>query len=89
MKIDMARKSTDNLRSELMDTPDLTTFLAANEDNFSSASAVTRLNEMLEKKGLSKAALAKQSGMSEIYLHRFLRDGAIPRAAACCACALD
>ena len=70
MKIDMARKSTDNLRSELMDTPDLTTFLAANEDNFSSASAVARLNEMLEKKGLSKAALAKQSGMSEIYLHQ-------------------
>ena len=70
MKIDMARKSTDNLRSELMDAPDLTTFLAANEDNFSSASAVARLNEMLEKKGLSKAALAKQSGMSEIYLHQ-------------------
>ena len=70
MKIDMARKSTDNLLSELMDTPDLTTFLAANEDNFSSASAVARLNEMLEKKGLSKAALAKQSGMSEIYLHQ-------------------
>ena len=70
MKIDMARKSTDNLRSELMAAPDLTTFLAANEDNFSSASAVARLNEMLEKKGLSKAALAKQSGMSEIYLHQ-------------------
>ena len=56
--------------SELMAAPDLTTFLAANEDNFSSASAVARLNEMLEKKGLSKAALAKQSGMSEIYLHQ-------------------
>ena len=70
MKTKMERRNTDNLRSELMDTPDLTTFLAANEDNFSSASAVARLNEMLEKKGLSKAALAKQSGMSEIYLHQ-------------------
>ena len=70
MKMKMERRNTDDLRSELMDTPDLTTFLAANEDNFSSASAVARLNEMLEKKGLSKAALAKQSGMSEIYLHQ-------------------
>ena len=64
MKMKMERRNTDDLRSELMDTPDLTTFLAANEDNFSSASAVARLNEMLEKKGLSKA------GMSEIYLHQ-------------------
>ena len=70
MKMKMERRNTDDLRSELMDAPDLTTFLAANEDNFSSASAVARLNEMLEKKGLSKAALAKQSGMSEIYLHQ-------------------
>ncbi len=70
MKIDMARKSTDNLRSELMDTPDLTTFLAANEANFSSESASMLLNEMLERKGISKASLAKQSGMSEIYLHQ-------------------
>ena len=66
MKMKMERRNTDDLRSELMDAPDLTTFLAANEDNFSSASAVARLNEMLEKKGLSKAALA----MSEIYLHQ-------------------
>ena len=88
MKMKMERRNTDDLRSELMDAPDLTTFLAANEDNFSSASAVTRLNEMLEKEGLSKAALAKQSGMSEIYLHQIFA-GAIPRAAACCACALD
>ena len=59
MKTKMERRNTDDLRSELMDAPDLTTFLAANEDNFSSASAVARLNEMLEKKGLSKAALRK------------------------------
>ena len=51
MKIDMARKSTDNLRSELMDTPDLTTFLAANEDNFSSASAVVCKAVFLHRTG--------------------------------------
>ena len=66
----MKWKNTDSLRSELMDTPDLQTFLAANEANFSSESAAGLLNEMLEQHGLSKAALAKQSGMSEIYLHQ-------------------
>ena len=70
MKMKMERRNTDDLRSELMDAPDLTTFVAAIEDKFSSASAVARLNEMLEKKRLSKAALAKQSGMSEKYLHQ-------------------
>ena len=68
----MKWKNTDSLRSELMDTPDLQTFLAANEANFSSESAAGLLNEMLEQHGLSKAALAKQSGMSEIYVHQIL-----------------
>ncbi len=66
----MERKNTDGLRSELMSAPDLSTFLAANEGNFSSESAVALLNGTLEKSGFSKAALAKRSGMSEIYLHQ-------------------
>lgn len=89
MKMEVERKNTDGLRNELMDAPNLQAFLSANEANFSSESASMLLNEMLERKGISKASLAKQSGMSEIYLHQILRDGAIPRAAACCACALD
>ena len=68
--MDMERKNTDGLRSELMEAPDLKAFLSVNEENFSSANAAARLNEMLEKSGISKATLAKQSGMSEIYLHQ-------------------
>lgn len=66
----MDRKTTDGLRSELMDVPDLEAFLAANEAQFATESAVSLLNGMLEKRGMSKASLAKRSGMSEIYLHQ-------------------
>ena len=70
MKMEVERKNTDGLRNELMDAPNLQAFLSANEANFSSESASMLLNEMLERKGISKASLAKQSGMSEIYLHQ-------------------
>ena len=53
----MKKKNTDGLQQELMDSPDLTQFLSQNQEQF-------------EKKNISKAALAKQSGMSEIYLHQ-------------------
>ncbi len=66
----MDRKNTDGLRSELMDAPDLEAFLAANEAQFATESAVSLLNGMLEKRGMAKASLAKRSGMSEIYLHQ-------------------
>ena len=86
MKMEVERKNTDGLRNELMDAPNLQAFLSANEANFSSESASMLLNETLERKGISKASLAKQSGMSEIYLHQIFAGGAIPRATACCAC---
>lgn len=86
MKMEVERKNTDGLRNELMDAPNLQAFLSANEANFSSESASMLLNEMLERKGISKASLAKQSGMSEFTCTRFSQGGAIPRAAACCAC---
>ena len=70
MKMEVERKNTDGLRNELMDAPNLQAFLSANEANFSSESASMLLNEMLERKGISKASLAKQSGMSEVYLHQ-------------------
>ena len=70
MKMEVERKNTDGLRSELMDAPNLQAFLSANEVNFSSKRVSMLLNEMLERKGISKAPLAKQSGMSEIYLHQ-------------------
>ena len=66
----MTHKDTDDLQQELMETPDLNSFLKDNEDNFSDQSAQELLGRLFEKRKLSKAALAKYSGMSEIYLHQ-------------------
>ena len=66
----MKKKETDNLQQELMDSPDLTRFLSQNQDQFVNKSTAELLNLLFEKKNISKAALAKQSGMSEIYLHQ-------------------
>ena len=66
----MQRKNTDDLRQELMEAPDLNRFLADNEENFQNTSVAEILNQLFQKKDISKAALAKQSGMSEIYLHQ-------------------
>lgn len=68
--MDQIYKDTDSLRSELMEASDLQAFLSANEANFSSENTAALLNELLKHRGLSKAALAKQSGMSEVYLHQ-------------------
>lgn len=66
----MNKKDTDNLRQELMDSPNLTQFLTRNQEYFVNTSLSELLNQLFEKKNISKAALAKKSGMSEIYLHQ-------------------
>ena len=66
----MQDKSTDDLRQELMESPDLEQYLAENDAFFSSKDAAAMLNQLFKKYGLSKAALAKRSGMSDIYLHQ-------------------
>jgi len=66
----MKQKSTDDLQQELMGSLNLNTFLSENQKHFSAESVPDILNRLFEKRELSKAALAKQSGMSEIYLHQ-------------------
>lgn len=63
-------KDTNSLQQELMDTPDLDRFLSENQDSFRSGSTHELLNALFQKRNISKAALAKQSGMSEVYLHQ-------------------
>ena len=63
-------KDTNSLQQELMDTPDLDRFLSENQDSFRSGSTHELLNALFQKRNISKAALAKQSGMSEVYLYQ-------------------
>ena len=66
----MDKKNTDGLQQELMDSTDLSQFLSRNQEQFVDKSVAELLNHLFEKKSISKAALAKQAGMSEIYLHQ-------------------
>ena len=66
----MNRKETNNLQMDLMSSPNLSNFLENNEKNFISESVTEILNKVFSEQKVSKAALAKRSGMSEIYLHQ-------------------
>lgn len=74
----MKKKNTDDLRQELMDSPDLTQFLSRNPEQFVNKSVAELLNYLFEKKHISKAGLAKQAGMSEIYLHQIFASRRTP-----------
>lgn len=63
-------KNTNDLQEALMDAPDLNRFLDENRENFNSTSVADSLNQMILKQRISKSALARQSGMSEVYLHQ-------------------
>ena len=66
----MDKKNTDGLQQELINSTDLSQFLSRNQEQFVDKSVAELLNHLFEKKNISKAALAKQAGMSEIYLHQ-------------------
>ena len=66
----MEHKSTDDLQQELMDAMNLNDFLSDNQNKFNSDSPSTLLSRIFERQNISKAALAKRSGMSEIYLYQ-------------------
>ena len=65
----MKKKNTDNLQQELMNAPNLNQFLSQNQKQFVNTNVAESLNRLFERKNISKASLAKQAGMSEIYLH--------------------
>ena len=63
-------KDTNDLRQELMEAAELDRFLAENQENFENGSVCDLLRQLFRKRKISKATLAKQSGMSEVYLHQ-------------------
>ena len=66
----MQEKSTDDLQQELMDTANLDTYLHGNGPFFTEQSIQESLEKLYDRKAISKAALARKSGMSEVYLHQ-------------------
>ena len=66
----MREKETGELTGELMSEPHLDAYIKKNQEQFSACSVAQLLEALYGRKTLSKAALARQAGMSEIYLHQ-------------------
>ena len=66
----MEEKSTDDLNQELMSKDDIDTYIKENRFYFLNQGISELLNALYDKKDISKAALARRAGMSEVYLHQ-------------------
>lgn len=63
-------KDTGELRAELMEQADLDAYIKENARFFADKGVVRQLNRMFQERNISKADLARQAGMSEVYLHQ-------------------
>lgn len=66
----MKGKTTGELQQELMDKPDLKSYLSDNQPHFMEKDILELLAQLHRRSGLSKAELARRAGMSEVYLHQ-------------------
>ena len=61
---------TSDLETKLSRASSLEEFLSENEDSFVDSDFVSLLGSIFERKKISKATLAKRSGMSDVYVHQ-------------------
>ncbi len=66
----MKEKSTSDLQAELMSAPSIDSYIKKNESYFSDQSVARMLKEVYDTRDLTKAALARRAGISEVYLHQ-------------------
>lgn len=72
MNSDINHKSTEDLKTELKQDSSLKTFLTENEVEFVEPDIGALIQAALDKKSISKAELARSSGMSTVYLYQLL-----------------
>ena len=83
----MNEKNTDTLQQELMSTNNLDRFLTENDASFRDVPLQEAMRRIFDEKGMSKAQLAKQSGISEVYLHQLFSGRRFPsRSRLLCLC---
>ena len=63
-------KETDDLKQQLMQTADLDSFLSENSGNFNDKTIQELINALYVKTDMTKAELARRSGVSTVYLHQ-------------------
>ena len=83
----MNEKNTDTLQQELMSTNNPDRFLTENDASFRDVPLQEAIQRIFDEKGMSKAQLAKQSGISEVYLHQLFSGRRFPsRSRLLCLC---
>ena len=83
----MNEKNTDTLQQELMSTNNLDRFLTENDASFRDVPLQEAIQRIFDEKGMSKAQLAKQSGISVVYLHQLFSGRRFPsRSRLLCLC---
>ena len=83
----MNEKNTDTLQQELMSTNNLDRFLTENDASFRDVPLQEAIQCIFDEKGMSKAQLAKQSGISGVYLHQLFAGRRFPsRSRLLCLC---
>ena len=83
----MNEKNTDTLQQELMSTNNLDRFMTENDASFRDVPLQEAIQRIFDEKGMSKAQLAKQSGISEVYLHQLFSGRRFPsRSRLLCLC---
>ena len=83
----MNEKNTDTLQQELMSTNNLDRFLTENDASFRDVPLQEAIQRIFDEMGMSKAQLAKQSGISEVYLHQLFSGRRFPsRSRLLCLC---
>lgn len=70
MKKKRREKTTGELHQELMEQSSIKSYLNGNRASFIEADFLKQLEALHKQCGLTKAALARKSGMSEVYLHQ-------------------
>ena len=65
-------KRTGELTEELSAQSDLTSFLRKNENEFITPDVSEMITDLLKAKNITKTELAKNSGVSEVYLYQVL-----------------
>lgn len=70
MKKKRREKTTGELQQELMEQSSIKSYLNGNRASFIEADFLKQLEALHKQCGLTKAALARKSGMSEVYLHQ-------------------
>lgn len=74
----MIEKTTGELQQGLMEEPDLDAYLKANRPYFVDGQLTELLAEVYHRRHISKAALARRAGMSEVYLHQVFSGRRMP-----------